>query len=263
MDGHPFLDSFKELTLLRDYLGEKLAFYFAWLDYYTAWLFVLLPVSLVFLALQFFIGWGSANAGLTFNGVAVCLWSLLMMKFWQRKSSELAMHWDVTQIELRELPRPEFQGLPEDWGRRSPLHRWFLPSTSRRRTSVAAELAPQLGRKESLSDHLPSRHAPQRGSLRTRASLRAARGPQHNQVAPTGVEAGAGPGAQPTLGTLPYCSREYGAMPPPPPPARSPASHAAPHAARVGRSLARVHAMLSPHAPPRVPLQASGAGSTQ
>lgn len=79
------------LTFMRDYLGEKISLYFAFLHFYTTWLlFLVLPGT--FLAL-----WQYNNqadvAGVPIYSLIVAIWSTVMLEFWLRRQGELSHRW--------------------------------------------------------------------------------------------------------------------------------------------------------------------------
>lgn len=101
-------------TLIRDYYGDKVALYFAWMQYFTQWL---IPIGV----LGFFLWWLRPE-GVTVDdapflplyGLFVILWSHLFLKFWKRRSSEIACLWG-TSPELRDPEysfdeRPAYRG---------------------------------------------------------------------------------------------------------------------------------------------------------
>ncbi|CAF4261240.1 unnamed protein product [Didymodactylos carnosus] len=67
------------LDCIREYFGEKISIYFAWLGLYTTWL---LPASIV---------------------------AIMFLEHWKRKNAEIAYQWDLMDFEEEEdHPRPEF-----------------------------------------------------------------------------------------------------------------------------------------------------------
>ncbi|KAL1500636.1 hypothetical protein AB1Y20_013285 [Prymnesium parvum] len=95
------------LNMVRDYFGEKVTLYFAWMEHYTL---ALLALSLCAI-LQAFV----SSAGDTGNIVAtvvycgvVAIWSTVYSESWKRYNAELAYTWDVQDFEEEEQPRPEF-----------------------------------------------------------------------------------------------------------------------------------------------------------
>lgn len=125
------------LHAIRDYYGEKVAFYFAWLDQYTSWLWLLTFAAVAlevlrtcdsydFISLDFFEGDGVRCPGdyasfdeqqacqarqawtLPITCVMIALWATFRGAFWQRKQNVLAYQWDVLDFEQEEAPRAEF-----------------------------------------------------------------------------------------------------------------------------------------------------------
>ncbi|DAZ96612.1 TPA: hypothetical protein N0F65_000178 [Lagenidium giganteum] len=94
---------------IKDYFGEKIGLYFAWLGHYTTWLIapsivgVLLFVDVIVLK--------SADATLVpYFGLFMALWSTFYYEYWKRYNSVLALEWGMTSFEDEEVERPEFQG---------------------------------------------------------------------------------------------------------------------------------------------------------
>ena len=97
---------------LREYFGEEIAFYFAWVEFYLMYLW--LPGVLGFVL------WGLSshrydvdidhNAFAPFYGIAVALWSSFFVAMWRRRSSELSYQWDCFELDTKERVRPEFAG---------------------------------------------------------------------------------------------------------------------------------------------------------
>ena len=123
---------------VRDYFGEKIAFYFGWLEHYTRYLIFLAFGSLVIVVFEVVKqdnrdqACASANvtgvacqalkdlegASATGNDVvayaslAYCLvvavWTTLFQEDWKRGNAVLAHVWDVERFEENEDPRPEY-----------------------------------------------------------------------------------------------------------------------------------------------------------
>ncbi|XP_063720691.1 anoctamin-7-like isoform X3 [Symsagittifera roscoffensis] len=126
---------YQPLDHVREYFGEKIAIYFAWLGFYTAWL---LPAALVGLivfvlsvislnhnpvaqqvcdednsfnmcplcdacatwklsenCLNSWLAYLFDNGYTVFFAVFVSFWSVLFLEYWKRTSAVLAHHWDV------------------------------------------------------------------------------------------------------------------------------------------------------------------------
>jgi len=127
------------LHRVRDYYGEKIAFYFGWLDHYTGWLWLLMWGSLALEGIYLFDGCdflGSAALSppepalcpgdedrtsflaetcttksaftLPLSSVVIALWATLRGTMWARRQHTLAFQWDVLNFERDEAPRPRF-----------------------------------------------------------------------------------------------------------------------------------------------------------
>jgi len=91
----------EDLFRLRDRFGEKIAFYFAFLQYYCLWL---IAPSIVGLFTWLFLSEYSI-----FFGVFIVLWSIVFVEFWRRKEYELSVWWGVRNYSRVERLRPTFQ----------------------------------------------------------------------------------------------------------------------------------------------------------
>ncbi|XP_077965632.1 anoctamin-7-like [Styela clava] len=142
---------YQPMDHIRDYFGEKIGIYFAWLGFYTSWL---LPVAI--LGLLVFIG-GMCNMSTNIMVVEICnttnnfnmcpscdtcknwelsstcgqtklsylfdhpgtvafaivmsFWAVLFLEYWKRKNASLAHHWEVMDYHEDERPRPEYAAL--------------------------------------------------------------------------------------------------------------------------------------------------------
>lgn len=94
---------------VRDYFGEQVTMYFAFLNHYTTWL----AIPMVFgLGVQFNVIGESSTQATTVPLFIVLLsfWCVLMLEFWKRRQAELAMFWGMTDFEEREQQRASYEG---------------------------------------------------------------------------------------------------------------------------------------------------------
>ncbi len=99
-----FLSS-TDLDQLKDLWGEKVALYFAFIQYYIFWL---LASSLIGIFANYALGQFSVVFGL-FNLV----WGVLYVQFWKAKETALAHRWGVNGSSALEVKRSEFQSESE------------------------------------------------------------------------------------------------------------------------------------------------------
>ncbi|XP_056589437.1 anoctamin-7 isoform X1 [Triplophysa dalaica] len=135
---------YQPLDHIREYFGEKIALYFAWLGFYTAWL---LPAALVgtcvFVSGIMTMGsntpakeicesggrylmcplcetckpWNMSDIcpmakvgylfdhpGTVFFSVFMSLWAVTFLEYWKRKNATLAHHWDCMDFQEEEEP---------------------------------------------------------------------------------------------------------------------------------------------------------------
>ena len=112
-DLHP-LPGGQSLPLIeiRDYFGEKIGLYFAWLEHYTKSL-----VWPAFGGLIFFICTKAVNdirardAMLVLFGCFVSVWGTFMTEGWKRRNATINLWWGTFEFETHEVARPQFAGL--------------------------------------------------------------------------------------------------------------------------------------------------------
>uniref|UniRef100_A0A8C5WT35 Anoctamin n=1 Tax=Laticauda laticaudata TaxID=8630 RepID=A0A8C5WT35_LATLA len=135
---------YQPLDHIREYFGEKVAIYFAWLGFYTAWLIPAAAIgSFVFLAGLFTmdmnmpvvtcksnplvqervffpnscspslqIGYLFDHPGTVFFSIFMSFWAVTFLEYWKRRNATLAHHWDCMDFqEEEERPRPEFAAM--------------------------------------------------------------------------------------------------------------------------------------------------------
>ncbi len=94
-----FLDE-KDLDRIRDKFGEQVAFYFAFLQSYFA--FLLFPAAFGFGA------WLVLGQYSWFYAIVNCLWSVVFFEHWQIKETDYAVRWGVRGVSKIQRKRPQF-----------------------------------------------------------------------------------------------------------------------------------------------------------
>ena len=94
---------------IKDYFGEKIALFYHFLGHYSYWLIIPAAIGFIFQLIV----WGTGNYShpvVAFYSVFIACWAVLMLEFWKRKESGIAMEWGMSDFESQELDRPEFIG---------------------------------------------------------------------------------------------------------------------------------------------------------
>lgn len=97
---------------IKEYFGEKIALFNVFIGHYTQWL--ILP-SIVGLAFQIVV-WATnvktfSSPVLPFYSVLITVWGIVMLEFWKRRQSTVALWWGTSDFETKdEQERPEYQG---------------------------------------------------------------------------------------------------------------------------------------------------------
>jgi len=86
---------FSEVSSIKNYFGEKVGFYFAWMTHYTAWLLIPAIGGLAITIYQAFLG-DVETIFLSIYALLVCVWATIFLERWKRKSAELSLKWGVS-----------------------------------------------------------------------------------------------------------------------------------------------------------------------
>jgi hypothetical protein len=116
---HPDNHAQKQIAMLyqpideiRDYFGDHVALYFAWLGLYTQKLVFPTIFGILGMISQWIAGNNpDDNPTTTPYSVFFAAWSISFLSSWTRKESELKFLWGSEGFEVKERPRPEFVGL--------------------------------------------------------------------------------------------------------------------------------------------------------
>ncbi|KAM9279352.1 anoctamin-7 isoform 3-T3 [Morus bassanus] len=132
-------NKYQPLDHVRKYFGEKVAFYFAWLGFYTGWLLPAAVVGTVVFTVGIFLMFNDVpsqeictseeqywmcplcktcpywqlskicsmfmagrlfdHGGTVFFSIFMSLWAVLFLEFWKRTNASLAHHWDCSEFE--------------------------------------------------------------------------------------------------------------------------------------------------------------------
>ena len=105
---------FQDINRIRNYFGEELAFYLAWLGFKTERLLYAMLLGLVVTGL--WIAGKQIDSDslavwpLTLYSVYLGVWAALFQNYWARYESTLAFRWGVNDLEDSEKLRPEYFG---------------------------------------------------------------------------------------------------------------------------------------------------------
>ena len=84
--------TFASITILKNYLGEKIAFYFAWKSF-TSCFFIPLAIPGLIIQIYIIVENEYHSEILPFWVFCVSIWTTIMVEFWKRKSSEINARW--------------------------------------------------------------------------------------------------------------------------------------------------------------------------
>jgi hypothetical protein len=93
---------------VRDYFGEKVAFYFGWMEHYSRYLFFLSAFAFLLVLVKTHKDPKTQAWTSLIYCFVVAVWTTLYAEAWKRQTAVLAQIWDVTDFEEEEDPRPEF-----------------------------------------------------------------------------------------------------------------------------------------------------------
>jgi anoctamin-10 len=95
-----FLD-FNDLTKIRNRFGEKIAFYFAFLQSY--FMFLVFPAAFGFSC------WVLLGQFSPIYAIVNCLWSVVFIEYWKKQEIDLAVQWGVRGVSRIQRKRPQFK----------------------------------------------------------------------------------------------------------------------------------------------------------
>ena len=85
------------ISYMRQYLGEKISFCFAYMSFYTSFLVIIaLPGTILQIWIWIFDMNMSSNLFL-YWAIFINIWSFLKFKGWNRKNSEICARWGILQ----------------------------------------------------------------------------------------------------------------------------------------------------------------------
>ncbi|OQS01158.1 anoctamin-like protein [Achlya hypogyna] len=119
--------------VLRDYFGEKIALYFAWLEFYTKSLALPAAVGIIIYALDC-VAVANVSAAKVFFAGFIVVWSTFFTEFWKRKSELYNVIWGIDEtLDIDARPRTQYIGTQ----RMSPVDNspqvWDMATKSARR----------------------------------------------------------------------------------------------------------------------------------
>ncbi|ETK85223.1 hypothetical protein L915_09887 [Phytophthora nicotianae] len=94
---------------VAQYFGERVAFYFAWMEMYTRWLVVPSAAGVILFGLQVHSHHLDHPAAPVY-ALFMALWTSAFIIAWRRRAAALAYHWGTWGYEDEEVTRPEFYG---------------------------------------------------------------------------------------------------------------------------------------------------------
>ena len=100
---------YQPLTSIEEYFGEKVAFYFAWLQHTASHLVFLTAVGLVVFLAQ--VSSGNWDTPLRpYFSVCVMIWTFIVLVNWRKRANFLAHQWGTMNYKEQETTRPQFHG---------------------------------------------------------------------------------------------------------------------------------------------------------
>lgn len=95
-----YILSAEDLDAIRALFGEKVAFYYAFIQSYS--LFLLVPSAI---GILFWIFSGLYSPSFS---CMICLWGIVFVEYWKRSEIDLSIRWDVRGIGELKVNRPQY-----------------------------------------------------------------------------------------------------------------------------------------------------------
>lgn len=113
---------YQPLDSIEQYFGEKVAFYYGWLQHTATHLLFLAAAGFVLFVFQ--IGSGNFDHPLRpLFAVLVMLWTFIVLINWKKRANFLAYRWGTMNYKEQETTRPQFQG---DYARDEVTGEWVV-----------------------------------------------------------------------------------------------------------------------------------------
>ena len=96
------------LRQIRNYFGEKVALYFAWLEFYTRSLRIPALLGMVTFAAE--VTGHNYKTAVVLYAIFICFWATGFAELWNRKNAFLNLWWGTTGFKDAERERPQFYG---------------------------------------------------------------------------------------------------------------------------------------------------------
>jgi hypothetical protein len=93
--------SAKDVTEIKDRFGEKIAFYFSFLQFYF--------LALTFPAFFGFCSWVLFRQYSPIYALVNCLWCIIFIEYWKKQEADLAVQWGVRGVSKIQRKRAAFQ----------------------------------------------------------------------------------------------------------------------------------------------------------
>lgn len=94
---------------IRRYFGEQIAFYFGFLQFYSAALIIPSVLGVGFFIWQM-VAVDIDVTGLPAFALVIALWATLFQEFWKRQEATYRYRWGMAKFAEKEVPRPQFHG---------------------------------------------------------------------------------------------------------------------------------------------------------
>mmetsp|Transcript_25102 Transcript_25102/g.35389 ORF Transcript_25102/g.35389 Transcript_25102/m.35389 type:complete len:958 (-) Transcript_25102:39-2912(-) len=124
------------LDQIKDYYGEQLGLYFAFLSLYTKFL---IPAGIV--GLGFTVGqalkWEVDFDGMYVFGVLICIWTTTFLEYLKREVARLRVRWGMDNFHEIEAVRPEFEGETRHSPITGKFEEFFDPLEKLRRLAIS------------------------------------------------------------------------------------------------------------------------------
>ena len=88
------------MSTIKNYYGEKVGLYYAWMSYYTAWLMIPAIGGLALTIYQIVIA-DVDTIFTTLYALLVSIWVTIFIERWKRKSAEISLKWGVSHLLLQ------------------------------------------------------------------------------------------------------------------------------------------------------------------